>query len=166
MTVLISPVIPEDLPAVLAIARQVNEAQVLPHLNEEGRTTMRDSLEKDLQRLLDTDGWPSLKATLEGDAVGYVAWRDGHFVTSLYVSLAHQGKGIGGRLMDAMIARATEPLVKLRSSVNAVDFYLRYGFTPTGEEQIISGIRFVPMSLELGKQPAFAPNSQSDPLTG
>lgn len=166
MTILISPVTPEDLPAVLAIARQVNEAQVLPHLNEEGRATMRNPMEKDLQRLLDTDGRPTLKATLKGDIVGYITWRDGHFVTALYVSLAHQGKGIGGQLMDAMIARATEPVVKLRSSVNAVGFYLRYGFTPAGEEQTISGIRFVPMSLELGKQPAFARNSQLDPLTG
>ncbi|GGX63347.1 GNAT family N-acetyltransferase [Saccharospirillum salsuginis] len=147
MNLLISPVEPDDLAAIGAISDAANEAQVFPMQSEEGRATLLSDRENKLKRLLDPERSPSLKAVLEGRIVGYVTWRDGHFVTALYVSLAHQGLGIGRRLMDAMIERAEEPVVRLRASVNAVEFYRRYGFQPEGGEQILHGIRFVPMAF-------------------
>ncbi len=150
MTVEITPVRPEDIAAIARISAEANRAQVMPLLSETGWEALQSSHEERLQRLLDAELSPSLKATLDGEVVGYVAWRDGHFVTALYVSLAHQGKGIGGLLMDAMIKGALEPQIKLRASINAVEFYQRYGFVAEGPEQEFHGIRFVPMSYTLG----------------
>lgn len=150
MAVEITPVQPHDIAAITLISAEANRVQVMPLLSEAGREALQGSHEERLQRLLDPDISPALKATLDGEVVGYVAWRDGHFVTALYVSLAHQGEGIGRQLMDAMIKRVTEPKVKLRASVNAVEFYRRYGFIAEGPEQEFHGIRFVPMSYVLG----------------
>lgn len=145
MNIRISPVEPEDIPAISAISDAANAAQVFPVQPEEGRATLLADRDNKLKRLLDRDRHPALKAVLGDEIVGYVTWRDGHFVTALYVSLDHQGQGIGRRLMDAMIERVTEPRVRLRASINAVDFYRRYGFQAEGEEQVLHGIRFVPM---------------------
>lgn len=145
MTLHISPVEPDDVPAIGTISDAANEAQVFPMQPEEGRATLLSDRENKLTRLLDPERSPALKAVSDGRIAGYVTWRDGHFVTALYVDLAHQGQGIGRRLMDAMIERAEGPEVRLRASVNAVGFYRRYGFQPEGEEQILHGIRFVPM---------------------
>lgn len=145
MDIDISPVRPEDIAAIARISEKANREQVMPLLGEQGRQTLQQSHGERLERLGEPAA-PALKATLNGELVGYVAWRDGYFVTALYVSLDQQGKGIGRQLMNAMIQQVTEPLVKLRASINAVDFYRRYGFTEEGPEQELYGIRFVPMS--------------------
>ncbi|MEF1211824.1 GNAT family N-acetyltransferase [Vibrio alginolyticus] len=44
-----------------------------------------------------------------------------------------------------MLALSTGREVRLRASVNAVNFYKSQGFVATGSELEVSGIRFVPM---------------------
>ena len=59
-------------------------------------------------------------------------------------------RGIASALFNYLLAdiRKESPQLKeltLNSSPYGLPFYLRIGFVPTGEEQIINGIRFTPM---------------------
>lgn len=145
MTVDISPVAPDDLETLNAITDEVSEAQVFPVQPEAGCATLREGRKTKLANLHDAQKHPALKASVQGVVVGYITWRDDHFVTALYVDLNHQKCGIGGRLMDAMIEQVSSPIIRLRASVNSVGFYQRYGFVAEGDTQTLKGIRFVPM---------------------
>ncbi|MCP2071813.1 UNVERIFIED_ORG: GNAT superfamily N-acetyltransferase [Pseudomonas lini] len=77
----------------------------------------------------------------------YVASIDGHLVAtgsldrntvrSLFVDPAHQGKGIGSRLMatiESMAAQSGVKLLRVPSSITAEGFYLALGFLKIRDE--------------------------------
>ncbi|WP_225047237.1 GNAT family N-acetyltransferase [Lacticaseibacillus kribbianus] len=85
-----------------------------------------------------------LAKTARGETVGVCAYgparrpeRAGQGeVYSLYVLPAYQGQGVGGRLLDAALARLTQPtvyLVVLEANANAQRLYTGRGFACTGE---------------------------------
>lgn len=145
MTLVIEPVQRDDIALLDAIANEANQAQVFPLLSPEGVETVQGDQALRWHRPLNEDGYGSLKAVLGNKPVGYIRWRDDHYVYALYVAPEQQGQGIGRRLMDAMLAHCAAPEIRLRSSINAVGFYRRYGFAAEGEEAVFKGIRFVPM---------------------
>jgi len=67
----------------------------------------------------------------------------------LFVSGKHHRRGIAGRLLKIMIEWYKPPVITVNSSPYAVEAYRRLGFTETGPEQLVSGIRFTPMTREL-----------------
>lgn len=123
----------------------ISEAQVYPLLSEAGIATLKSGREKRWLQLDNDANNGHLKATINGQIVGFIRWRDGHFIYALYVELAFQGQGIGRQLLDAMLVHSGAREVRLRSSINAVDFYRHYGFQDEGDEAEIAGIRYVPM---------------------
>lgn len=145
MDVTITPVVLQDKTALQAIADATHKAQVYPLLSEEGIATLEADREARWRWPLNQDGYGSLKAMVFGEPVGYIRWRDEHFVFALYVALDYQGQGVGRQLLDAMLAQCPATEIRLRSSVNAVGFYRRYGFQAEGDEAVMRGIRFVPM---------------------
>lgn len=132
-----------------ALIESVSAAQVYPLLSETGIATLKNSRQQRWQQLDNDAHNGHLKATLDGQIVGFVRWRDGHFIYALYVDLAFQGRGIGRLLLDAMVVHSGTREVRLRSSLNAVDFYRHYGFNDEGDEAEVAGIRFVPMRYRL-----------------
>ena len=60
---------------------------------------------------------------LDSKIVGYVVWRDGFYVSQLYVDPPFHRKGIGRRLMNEVLKRASSFPLKLRASPNALGFY-------------------------------------------
>lgn len=78
----------------------------------------------------------SCVAGLGGAVVG-TASLDGRMIRSVYVDPAHQGKGIGARLMDVLeaLARAEgATMLSVPSSVTAEGFYRKRGFVLVRDE--------------------------------
>ncbi|MFC6017101.1 GNAT family N-acetyltransferase [Plantactinospora solaniradicis] len=61
------------------------------------------------------------------------------------VARADRGGGHAGRLMTEALAVVGHRTCVLDAQTRLVDFYARYGFTPTGPEYVEDGIPHVPM---------------------
>jgi predicted N-acetyltransferase YhbS len=88
--------------------------------------------------------WRAYVAVLDGRTVG-TGSLNGQTVSSVFVHPDHQGRGIGGKLMDAIEAAAnaeSKGVLTLQSSVTAEAFYAKRGFAVVresfcGEERTI-----------------------------
>lgn len=90
----------------------------------------------------------------DGPLDGLIEVRDASHICFLFVHSRVQRQGLGRRLVAAAAARCREldPAVQaltVNASPNALDAYLRLGFTPTGPEQTRNGITHTPMRLDL-----------------
>lgn len=76
---------------------------------------------------------------------------DGH-IGRMAVLREWRGKGIGGRLLEALVQRARArgmPRVALNAQTHAAPFYARFGFAVAGEEFMEAGIPHIAMTREL-----------------
>ncbi|HSD41021.1 MAG TPA: GNAT family N-acetyltransferase [Burkholderiales bacterium] len=76
---------------------------------------------------------------------------DGH-IGRMAVLRESRGKGVGGRLLEALIARARVrgmQRVALNAQTHAAPFYARFGFVVAGEEFMEAGIPHLAMAREL-----------------
>ncbi len=97
-----------------------------------------------------------LAAEIYGEMVGVIGVRDWNHVSLLFVRGDRQGRGIAKSLLAEALQRCKTAKpdlaqVTVNSSPNAVGAYRRMGFSPTSEEQLTNGIRYVPMVLDLSK---------------
>ncbi len=148
----ISPASPRDRPALLALAHEVDERCIYPTLSRAGQATLAAHRENDIDLLFEDNAYQTLKAQIDDRILAYIAWRDGYYISHLYVACEFQRQGIGRRLLDAMRSRATRLPLQLKSSINAVEFYQRYGFVAVQPVQTIKDIRFVPMEFHPATQ--------------
>ena len=148
MEVLVKEVHLSDIAQLLALADRANEVQVLPLLSEEGRLSMRKATRASASQFGNRRRYSGLKAVLDSKIVGYVVWRDGFYVSQLYVDPPFHRKGIGGRLMKEVLKRASSFPLKLRASPNALGFYENFGFRAIDVESSDNGIRYVPMEYD------------------
>jgi len=79
--------------------------------------------------------------------VGMIAAREDH-INLLFVGGEHHRKGIARRLLEIMREYYDPSVITVNSSPYAVEAYRRLGFTETGPEQEVNGIRFIPMKKE------------------
>jgi GNAT superfamily N-acetyltransferase len=95
-----------------------------PHTDAETRVWMRDTVfERHSVRV----------AEVEGEIVGFAS-RDGAWLMNLYIKPSWTGRGIGSKLLDAMLAEAAAvtPVLRLYTfarNQGARRFYERHGFT-------------------------------------
>ena len=95
-----------------------------------------------------------LVAPTEGQIVGMIEVRDDKHISLFFVNQGHLGRGIGRELWRRALARCRqhEPdlaKISVNSSPYAVPIYEKLGFRQEGPEQIVNGVRFVPMAVEL-----------------
>ena len=147
--VTISNVVEGDLDNILSLARLVSEKDVFPTLSIDGQHALIESQEKDVKEILNREIYNALKVEIESKLVAYIAWRNHCHLAQLYVDSEFQGKGIGTLLINEAIKMIKAPSLRVRSSINAVDFYKNNGFMPTGSETEINKIKFVPMERKL-----------------
>ena len=86
-------------------------------------------------------------AVCNGKVVGYGSILN-DYIVSLFVMPSFAMQGVGGKLMRRLeqVARRNKiKVVRVHSSINARDFYLKYGFT--GNRKITHRFRFRPGSL-------------------
>ncbi|WP_028024054.1 GNAT family N-acetyltransferase [Enterovibrio calviensis] len=136
-----------DVAAVQTLIATVSEHDVLPLFNAQGREEYKTRVLPDIQTTFDESQFTTIKADHDGEVVGFAALRDGNYVTHLFVSKSCQGTGLGRKLLTSLLNSTTEKEIRLRSSVNAVQFYEHVGFETAGDEASFNGIRFVPMTL-------------------
>ncbi|MDV7104894.1 GNAT family N-acetyltransferase [Vibrio sp. TH_r3] len=143
----INAVSESDLSNILALVKDVADRDVLPLLNAQGRSEFNTRVLSDIETTLNASTFTTVKAVIDGQIVGYGAFRNGNYLTHLFVSKSCQGYGIGKALLTYLLNNTAAIEVNLRSSVNAVSFYERNGFVVSGDESELNGIRFIPMRL-------------------
>jgi ribosomal protein S18 acetylase RimI-like enzyme len=97
-------------------------------------------------------------AVHRGKIVGVIAVRDNTHLYHLFVENDYQHRGLATRLWDhakrACEAHGNKGRYTVNASANALGFYERLGFAPTGPPVTKHGITFTPM--ELVRPPASA----------
>lgn len=96
----------------------------------------------------------ALIAALGSKIIGIIAVRDYNHVALFFVDSRYQRKGIGKELFRKALEVCNRNMVKtsqitVNASPNSIAAYKKLNFEPTGKEQCVNGIRFVPMSLRL-----------------
>jgi ribosomal protein S18 acetylase RimI-like enzyme len=95
----------------------------------------------------------ALLATQGEQMVGMIEMRNHDHVSMFFVDPAHMGRGIGRALWERALAACRQAWPELRrvsvnSSPYALPIYEKLGFRQTEPEQVVNGIRFVPMVVE------------------
>jgi putative acetyltransferase len=113
--------------AAMAVQRETMQATLPglphPHTVDEDRAWMRDNLAR-----------CSVWLAVDGDRIVGVATRDGGWVRQLYVASERTGRGVGQRLLDALLREAaaesiaTLGLWTFQRNAGARRFYERNGF--------------------------------------
>jgi GNAT superfamily N-acetyltransferase len=87
--------------------------------------------------------------------VGVIEVRDATHVSMLFVEGSWQRSGIGRVLLERGVGEVIRrgDRVTLNSAPSAVGAYERFGFRAEAAEQLRDGIRFIPMSLQVGRAP-------------
>jgi predicted N-acetyltransferase YhbS len=138
-----------DEAALLNIATEAIQDQITPILTELGRATMKEARLREASRVCDPKYYSAVKAVIDGEIAGYVAWTPKGKVAHLYVDPSLQCGGVGGTLLRHSISELSGQEVHLRASINSVAFYEKQGFIALGCELVDAGIRYVPMALPL-----------------
>ncbi len=89
-------------------------------------------------------------AVLENRIIGMIDVRDHYHICMFFVAGEQQSKGVGRSLVEQAISRCKSQNPQLEeidvnSSTHAVNAYKKIGFVPTDDEQVVNGIRFIPM---------------------
>jgi SAM-dependent methyltransferase/GNAT superfamily N-acetyltransferase len=95
-----------------------------------------------------------LVAEETGVLAGVAEFREDSHIALLFVDRPHQRRGIARELVrrGVDLCRSRQPgltQITVNSSPYAIPVYLRLGFSATGPEQEVHGIRFTPMALPL-----------------
>lgn len=86
---------------------------------------------------------------LGGALTGMIATRSGGTHISLFfVDKRYHRMGIGRKLFEAALSRCPADAMTIHSPPCAADIYRKFGFRDTGAEQMVDGIRFIPMRYE------------------
>lgn len=81
--------------------------------------------------------------------IGYLAMKNKNKLYHLFVSEEHQGHGVARKLWGQAIKNCKNTIYTLRSSLNAVPIYKKFGFIEIGEPQEKNGIGYQEMELRL-----------------
>jgi GNAT superfamily N-acetyltransferase len=126
-----------DLPAIEAIVNEAAEAYrgVIPGDCWHEPYMTRAQLEAELAASVEFWGWEESSA-LSG-VMGVQRVRDATLIRHAYVARARQGQGIGGALLQSLVARTLGPLLvgTWAAATWAIRFYQRHGFHLIPAEQ-------------------------------
>jgi len=84
---------------------------------------------------------------IDGEIIGYIAMKGDNHLFHLFVSAAHQGKGLSRKLWEFAINECVSAVYTLRSSLYAVPIYKKFGFIESAISGEKDGIGFQPMEL-------------------
>ena len=112
-----------------------------PEYPQEGIDSFRASLE-DRERLRRL----AFYGAFDGDRlVGTLCIREPQHIGGFFVDAEYQRRGIGRRLFEAMCRGYARQEFTVHAASSAVEVYRHLGFTPTGGERTVNGLRFTPM---------------------
>lgn len=82
------------------------------------------------------------------EVVGVIATRNEH-ISLFFVKEEYQKRGIGKSLFEYIIDKVGEDNITVNSSPYAVDIYEKLGFKAIDKEQLVNGIRYIPMVYKI-----------------
>lgn len=91
---------------------------------------------------LDTQGEIIFVAKVEGSVAGFISiWEPDNFIHHLFVGNQHQNRGVGTRLLNAVIPTLKSPVTLkcIKANTAAIRFYLRNGWKPKSENTSENG---------------------------
>ena len=141
---------------VCEMVHRVFDDSVAPLYSKRGNRSFKKYCDpEEMSHRVNTDHFVLLSLA-DGYIAGMIEMRRHRHISLLFVDPEFQGKGIGGELLRKAVelCRLTDPHLReltVNSSPNALGAYERMGFTSTGGEQVISGVRFIPMKKVLGE---------------
>jgi predicted GNAT family N-acyltransferase len=150
MTLSIRHFHPGEETQVCELVTRVFDELVAPGLVPEGVEEFLSYVQPDSLRERSQTGYMTLVAALGDEMVGVIQIKSHHHVSLYFVDQAHLGEGIGKELWWRALAicRRERPdlaEITVNSSLYAVPIYEKLGFRQTRPEQVVNGIRFVPM---------------------
>ena len=135
----------EEITVALELCWRVFLEFEAPEYSQEGIDHFRTSLE-DQERIRKL----TFYGAFDGDKlVGTLCMRAPQHIGGFFVDAAYHRRGIGRRLFEAMRQDYAKQEFTVNSSPYAVEVYRHLGFVPTGEEQIVDGLRFTPMQFSV-----------------
>jgi len=153
--------LPADHLEIAALIQSLIPRYLARELTPEGIAILRENAEAGMigVRLggLIYPAWsPAFVAVAGSRIVGFGAVRNETHITQVQVAEGWQGRGIGARLVRALIesVRQRHPqarFVTLNAASGALVSYLRMGFVPVGPRWLWRGIIAQPMSIEIDR---------------
>ena len=145
----------EELPETLDLVRKVFDDFEAPYYSEEGVASFYAFIDMDNMSEQYTNGSLYFYGCfVDNILVGMIAVKDFIHISLLFVDKQYHKQGIARSLFDNIIKICKEknPSLKtitVNSSPYAVKVYHKFGFFDISSEQVVDGIRFVPMELKL-----------------
>lgn len=131
---------------------------IAPEYSQDGIEEFRNYVYPDAlgHRLRNTDNFAIL-AMDEEQVVGVIEVRAYNYISLLFVRKEYHKKGIAKRLIQQAIERCKQynpslKMININSSPYTVEIYRRMGFIQTDKEQVLNGIRFIPMECPYTQQ--------------
>lgn len=142
-----------EIPAALFLIEEVFEEMKSPTYLQEGIDTFRKIIEPTpANTLLMSNKLLFWGAYCDNKLNGVIALNGMGHITLLFVCSQNQKKGIGRMLVQEAYHYSQQVLhlnkMTVHSIPSALQAYLCMGFVITGEQQITSGIRYIPMKLK------------------
>ena len=147
----------EELPETLNLVRKVFDEFEAPYYSEEGVTSFYKFIDINNMSEQYSNGSLYFYGCFVNDIiVGMIAVKDFVHISLLFVDKQYHKQGIARSLFDNVIkvCKKKNPSLKtitVNSSPYAVKVYHKFGFSDISSEQVVDGIRFVPMELKIEK---------------
>ena len=151
-----------DAPAISSLITALSQESILPVSSAEEQAPFLQSVSPSAIAEYVGENYRYHVAVYRGKIVGVVAVRDNTHLYHLFVENDYQHQGLATRLWDHMkracVAHGNEGRYTVNASANALGFYERLGFAPTGPPTTKHAITYTPM--ELVRPPASALHSK------
>lgn len=139
----------EDLKAALSLALEVFYEFEAPDYTRLGIETFERFVDyEEFIKYFGLGIFNVLGAYEKGELIGMAAIRENRHISLFFVKKGRQRKGAGRLIFYEAVNRKLLDMnnkVTVNASVHAVDFYRKLGFYVITDEQVVDGIRFVPM---------------------
>ena len=137
---------PEEIGEALCLTWNVFQQYEAPDYTQEGIDEFYKSIHD--ETYLSELCWYG--AFSQDDLVGVLATRSaGAHIALFFVEGKYHRQGVGKQLYEAARAANRSNVMTVNSSPYAVPIYHKLGFRNTGSEQVVNGLRFTPMTLNM-----------------
>ena len=123
-------------------------------LEYEAQNYTRDGIQEFYNSIHDQNYLSSLDwygAFVEEKLVGVIATKNkGTHIALFFVDGKYHRQGIGKHLLHSILMKCNFEKMTVNSSSYAILIYQKLGFKNTGPEQVVNGLHFTPMALNIG----------------
>ena len=147
----------EELPETLDLVHKVFDEFEAPYYSEEGVAAFYKFIDINNMSEQYSNGSLYFYGCFVNDIiVGMIAVKDFVHISLLFVDKQYHKQGIARKLFDNIIKLCKEKnpshkTITVNSSPYAVEVYHKFGFSDVSSEQVVDGIQFMPMELNLRK---------------